>query len=86
MMPNIGGFVIRFVFATTVAVLTVSVAAAQTISPTAAQKKKAVAQKKTVGKMTYNQCVDLAYQRGFSDGSPGGSGNFIRRCMRGEHR
>jgi hypothetical protein len=74
----------RFVFAAAVAVLTVSMAAAQT-----AQNKKAVAQKKAAtqkGKMTYNQCVDLAYQRGFSDGASGGSGYFIWRCMRGELR
>lgn len=79
----------RFVFAAAVAALTVSMAAAQTGGPTAAQNKKAVAQKKAAtqkGKMTYNQCVDLAYQRGFSDGASGGSGYFIWRCMRGELR
>lgn len=78
----------RFVFATAVAMLAVSIAAAQTVSPTAAQKKKVVAQKKAVAKViykkTWNQCVDLAYQRGFSDGASGGSGSFIWRCRRGE--
>ena len=70
----------RFVFATAVAVLTVSIAAAQTVSPTAAQKKKAVAQ------MSYNQCVEIAYQRGFADSDMGGARGFILRCMRGAQR
>jgi hypothetical protein len=90
--PNTGGFPMRFVLAAAVAVLAVSIAAVSTVGPVAAQnnkaaaQKKAAVQKKAAGKMTYNQCVEIAYQRGFADSDMGGARTFIWRCMRGDQR
>jgi hypothetical protein len=77
----------RFAFATAAAVLTTSIVAALTVSPAAAQKKKAVAQ------MSVNQCIDLARSRGYteSDLSQGGPGRnpaarFVRNCLAGKQR
>jgi hypothetical protein len=78
----------RFLFALAAAVLSVSIAAALTVSPAAAaQKTKVVAQKSA------NQCIDLARRRGYteSDISGGGPGRnpaarFVRNCMAGKQR
>ena len=80
----------RFVFATALAVLTITIAAAQTVGPAAAQQKKAVAQKKPVPKIVFkksrNQCTTLAYQRGFADSDMGGASGFIWMCMQGKQQ
>ena len=75
----------RFAFAIAAAVLTVSIAAALTVSPAAAQKKKAVAQ------MSVNECIDLARKRGYTDSDlTVGGGNpartFVIRCLQGKQR
>ena len=76
----------RVIFAATAAVL---FAAALSVNPATAQKKKAVEQ------MSVNQCIDLARKRGFSDAdfstSEGGKkGNpartFVIRCLQGTQR
>ena len=77
----------RFAFLTGAAVLTVSIAAALTFSPAAAQKRQAVAQKSVY------ECIDLARKRGWteSDLNIGGSKKnpartFVIRCMQGRQR
>ena len=79
----------RVVFAATAAVLTVSIAAALSVSPATAQKKKAVAQ------MSVNECIDLARKRGYTDSDLGNSGGgtkgnpartFVIRCLQGTQR
>lgn len=77
----------RFAFITIAAVLTAGIAAALTVSPAAAQKKKGVAQ------MSVNECIDLARKRGYteSDISGGGPGRnpaarFVRDCLAGKQR
>ena len=75
----------RFAFAIAAAVLTVSIAAALTVSPAAAQKKKAVAQ------TSVNECIDLARKRGYTDSDlTVGGGNpartFVIRCLQGKQR
>jgi hypothetical protein len=82
---NVGGFAMRCAFATAVAVLAVSIAAALTVSPAAAQKKKAVAQ------LSVNQCIDLARKRGYTESDlTVGGGNpartFVIRCLQGRQR
>ena len=78
----------RFAFAAAAAVLALSITAALTVSPAAAQKKsRAVAQK------SVNECIDIARQRGYteSDISGGGPGRnpaakFVRGCLQGKFR
>ena len=77
----------RFVLTAVAAVLSVSVATALSVSPAAAQKKNQAT------KMSVNQCIDLARQRGYteSDISGGGSNRnpaarFVRRCLEGKQR
>ncbi|HZO46225.1 MAG TPA: hypothetical protein VFB68_10055 [Xanthobacteraceae bacterium] len=75
----------RTVFAGAAAVLAVSVTAALTVSPAAAQKKTAVA------KMSVNQCIDLARKRGYAETDLFNSGssaarNFVVKCLQGTQR
>jgi len=79
----------RLAFAAAAAVLTVSIAAAFTMSPAVAQKKKAAAQ------MSVNECIDLARKRGYTDSDLGNAGGgtkgnpartFVIRCLQGRQR
>ena len=78
----------RFALTAAAAVLTVSIAAAFTVNPAAAQKKAAA-------QPSVNECIDLARKRGYTESDLGATGggtksnparNFVIRCLQGKQR